>query len=198
LCKRRRDIRIGVLALQGSFIDHIHILQRLGVTAVPVRLPEQLGKLDGLVMPGGESTTILKLMHNFNLAVPLKEMARSGIPIWGTCAGMICLAKGIYNGMKSLNVMDMVVKRNAFGSQIDSFESNLTISPLGDKPFPCIFIRAPFIERTGLQVEILARLPNGIAVSARQGKLLATAFHPEFTDDPRVHSYFLKMVGSSA
>jgi len=147
-------------------------------------------------MPGGESTTILKLMQKFNLAIPLKELARSGLPIWGTCAGMICLAKGVYNGMEGLAVMDMSVKRNAFGNQINSFESNLPIPPLGDEPFPAVFIRAPFIERAGPRVEILARLPEGTAVAARQGKLLATAFHPEFTSDLRVHSYFLKMATS--
>lgn len=193
-------MRIGVLALQGAFIEHIGILQRLGVEASPVRLPGELNSLDGLIIPGGESTTILNLMQNFNLIQPLRELAQSGLPILGTCAGMICLAKkvsdSIDNSMETLALMDMEVKRNAFGRQVDSFETVLPVSALGHEPFPAVFIRAPIVERAGPQVEILAKLPNDVVVAAKQGKLLATAFHPELTDDLRLHSYFLKIVAS--
>ena len=194
-------MRIGVLALQGAFIEHIGVLRRLGVEAQPVRLPGELSGLDGLIIPGGESTTILNLMQNFNLIQPLRELAQAGLPILGTCAGMICLAKkvsnSISNSMETLALMDMEVRRNAFGRQVDSFETMLPVSALGNEPFPAVFIRAPIIEGTGPQVEILAKLPNGIVVAAKQGKLVATAFHPELTDDLRLHSYFLKTVASS-
>ena len=190
-------MKIGVLALQGAFIEHITILQQLGVEASPVRLPNELDNLDGLIIPGGESTTMLKLMRNFNLIQPLRELAKAGFPVLGTCAGMVCLAKKISNDdMETLAVMDIGIRRNAFGRQINSFEAELPIPALGDKAFPAIFIRAPFIERADQQVEILARLPNGIAVAARQGKLMTTAFHPELTSDFRLHSYFLKIVAS--
>jgi len=188
-------MKIGVLALQGAFIEHISVMQRLGVEASPVRLPNELDGLDGLIIPGGESTAILKLMQSFSLIQPLRELAKAGLPIWGTCAGMICLAKKVSNyDMETLAVMDLVVKRNAFGRQIDSFEAALPIPVLGDKPFPAIFIRAPFIEEAHEQVEILARLLGGVAVACKQKNLIATAFHPELTDDLRLHSYFLSIV----
>ena len=190
-------MRIGVLALQGAFTEHISVMQQLGVEASPVRLPNQLGGLDGLIIPGGESTTILELMQSFSLIQPLRELAKAGLPILGTCAGMICLAKKISNhDRETLAVMDIVVNRNAFGRQIDSFEAELPIPALGDKPFPAIFIRAPIIERGGPQIEILTKLPNGVAVAARQGRLVATAFHPELTSDSRFHRYFLEIVTS--
>ena len=190
-------MKIGVLALQGAFIEHITVMQQLGVEALPVRLPNQLDGLNGLIIPGGESTTILELMQSFSLMQPLRELVQAGLPILGTCAGMICLAKKVSNhDRETLAVMDIAVRRNAFGRQIDSFEAELPIPVLGDKPFPAIFIRAPFIESVDPQVEILARLPSGIAVAGRQGKLMATSFHPELTRDLRLHSYFLKIVAS--
>lgn len=193
-------MKIGVLALQGAFIEHISVIQQLGVEASPVRLPNELGSLDGLIIPGGESTTILNLMQSFNFIQPLKELAQAGLPILGTCAGMVCLAKKVSNSinsnMETLAVMDMEVRRNAFGRQIDSFETELPVPALGDEPFAAIFIRAPIIERTGPWVEILAKLPNDIAVAARQGKLVVSAFHPELSHDLRFHRYFLKIVAS--
>jgi len=193
-------MKIGVLALQGAFIEHISVIQQLGVEASPVRLPNELGSLDGLIIPGGESTTILNLMQSFNFIQPLKELAQAGLPILGTCAGMVCLAKKVSNSinsnMETLAVMDMEVRRNAFGRQIDSFETELPVPALGDEPFVAIFIRAPIIERAGPRVEILAKLPNDIAVAARQGKLVVSAFHPELSHDLRFHRYFLKIVAS--
>jgi len=190
-------MRIGVLALQGAFIEHIRILQQLGVEAPSVRLPDELSGLDGLVIPGGESTTILKLIQSFDFLQPLRELAQTGFPIWGICAGMICLAKKTSNyNMETLAVMDIVVRRNAFGRQVDSFEAKLPMPALGDKPFPAVFIRAPTIEKVGSRVEVLAKLPNGTAVAARRGKFLVCAFHPELTNDLRFHSYFSKIVAS--
>lgn len=187
-------MKIGVLALQGAFIEHIEIFSRLGAEITAVRLPGQLKGLDGMVIPGGESTTIMKLMSNFCLITPLRKLIRNGLPVWGTCAGMICLANRICDsGLKTLGVIDMQVRRNAFGRQVDSFEVDLPVPALGEKPFSAVFIRAPIIENVGTQVEVLAAL-KGKAVAARQGNLLATAFHPELTDDIRFHSYFIKIV----
>ena len=191
-------MKVGVLALQGAFIEHINIMQQLGAEASAVRLPHELNSLDGLIIPGGESISILNLMQSFNLIQPLRELAQAGFPILGTCAGMICLAKKVYDdtNMETLAVMDMEVRRNAFGRQVDSFETDLIVPALGQEPFAAIFIRAPIIERAGPQVEILAKLPNGVAVAARQGKLLATAFHPELTSDLRFHGCFLDLATS--
>jgi len=194
----KQGMRIGVLALQGAFIEHINVLRRLGVEALPVRLPDELNGLDGLIIPGGESTTALNLMHSFNLFEPLKELAQAGLPILGTCAGIICLAKKVSNSinhdMPTLAVMDITVRRNAFGRQVDSFETELEMPALGGEPFPAVFIRAPIIESAEPPVEILARLPDGTIVAARQGKLLVTAFHPELSHDLRIHRYFLEIV----
>ena len=190
-------MKIGVLALQGAFIEHIEVVRELGAEALAVRLPHELDGLDGLIIPGGESTTMLKLMESFSLTQPIKELARAGLPLLGTCAGMICLAKKVDSDtVEPLAAMDMIIKRNAFGRQIDSFETNLVIPVLGDKPFRAVFIRAPFIGEEGPQVEILARLPSGIAVAARQGSLVTSAFHPELSDDLRFHQYFLKLVAA--
>ena len=189
-------MKIGILALQGAFVEHMVALRQLAVEASPIRLPSELSDLDGLIIPGGESTSMLKLMQDFNLAQPLREMAQTGFPIWGTCAGMICLAKEIANSnMETLAVMDMVVRRNAFGRQTDSFETELPVPVLGDSPFPAIFIRAPIIGSVDSQVEILARLTNGTVVAAKQGNVIAAAFHPELSDDLRFHRYFLRIVG---
>ena len=188
-------MKVGVLALQGTFIEHIEILRQLGVEAPPIRLPHELDTLDGLIMPGGESTTMLRLMDSFGLIRPIKEMAQQGLPIWGTCAGMVLLAKSISNyQMKTLNLMNTTVRRNAFGSQPDSFELDLKIPIVGKEPFHAIFIRAPVIEEVEPGVQVLSSLPDGTIIAVRQNRLLACAFHPEFTDDPRFHNYFLNMV----
>ena len=188
-------MKVGVLALQGTFIEHIDILRQLGVGTSPIRLPHELHTLDGLIIPGGESTTMLRLMESFELTEPIREMAGDGLPIWGTCAGVILLAKDVSNyEMKTLGLMDTKVRRNAFGSQVDSFETDLEIPLVGEEPVHAIFIRAPIIEEAKTGVEILSRLPDGTIVAVRQNNLLACAFHPEFTDDLRFHSYFLNMV----
>ena len=191
---------IGVLAVQGAFIEHIHMFERIGVRATEVRLPGQLEKISGLVIPGGESTTIMKLMNSYGLAAPVKQLAERNIPVWGTCAGMICLARDAQNPdgtpMDNLGLMDVNVKRNAFGRQVDSFETHLQITALQGGPFPAVFIRAPLIEKVGGGVEVLSRLPGGEIVAAVQGKLLATSFHPELTGDTRLHSYFAGLAGN--
>jgi 5'-phosphate synthase pdxT subunit len=188
-------MKVGVLALQGTFSEHIGMLRQLGVEALPIRLPHELDTLDGLIIPGGESTTMLRLMESFGLIQPIKEMARDGLAIWGTCAGMVLLATSISNyEMETLGLMDMKIRRNAFGSQPDSFEVDLEIPLVGEEPFHATFIRAPVIEETEPGVRILSRLTDNTIVAARQNQLLACAFHPEFTDDPRFHNYFLNMV----
>ena len=190
-------MKIGVLALQGAFIEHIEILRRMGVEAVEIKLQEELHDLSGLIIPGGESTTILKLMHDNGLFQPLKKKIESGFPVLGTCAGLICLAKKVHNSQESslepLEVMDIEVQRNAFGRQVDSFEADLSIPVLGDSFYHAVFIRAPLIEKVGPQVKVLAELPDGTIVAARQGKLLVASFHPELTDDLRFHKYFLHL-----
>ena len=188
-------MKIGVLASQGAFAEHIAALQQLGVDTLPVRLPHELGGLDGLIVPGGESTSISKLMLDYNLTGGIENLAKKGLPIFGTCAGMILLSNKTNNsGVETLGLMKMTVKRNAFGRQRESFEAELSIPVLGEKPFPAVFIRAPIIEQAESGVEILAWLEDGTGVAARQGKLLASAFHPELTDDLRFHQYFLDIV----
>ena len=188
-------MKIGVLASQGAFAEQISVLHRLEVEAVPVRLPWKLKGLDGLIIPGGESTSISRLMLDYKLASEIRDLAKNGLPIFGTCAGMILLAKKVSDSyLELLRVMDMTVTRNAFGRQRESFETELLVPVLGEKPFPGIFIRAPAIEQVNSKIEILARLADGTGVAARQGKLLASAFHPELTDDLRFHQYFLDIV----
>ncbi len=188
-------MKIGVLALQGAFAEHIAILRQLEVDNMPVRLPHQLVGLDGLIIPGGESTTITRLMHSYDLMSGISNLAENGLPILGTCAGMILIAKEISGSkVKPLGLMDIRVRRNAFGRQRESFEAELSMSVLGEKPFPGVFIRAPLIEQANSGVETLSKLDNGMIVSARQGKLLACAFHPELTDDLRFHQYFLNII----
>ena len=188
-------MRIGVLASQGAFVEHIAILRQLEVEALPVRLPQELAGLDGLIIPGGESTSISKLMLTYNLTDEVGNLARSGLPIFGTCAGMILLASEISGSdIVPLGLMDIVVGRNVFGRQRESFETEISIPALGKKPFPAVFIRAPAIEQTNGKVEVLARLDDGTAVAARQAKLLVSAFHPELTSDLRFHRYFLDIV----
>jgi len=187
--------KIGVLALQGAFVEHIALFRRLDVEAFTVRLPRELEGLDGLVIPGGESTAIGRLMREYDLMAPLSSLCNEGFPIMGTCAGMILLARRVAGiNIEPLGAMDIEVRRNAFGRQVDSFETDLEIPAIGEPPFHGVFIRAPFIERAGDDVSVLARLPNGTVVAARQGNMLALAFHPELTDDLRLHSYFLSMV----
>jgi 5'-phosphate synthase pdxT subunit len=182
--------------LQGDFIEHIHVLHRLGVETVEVRLPRDLTDLAGLIIPGGESTTIGKLAVMYNLMEPLRELAASR-PIWGTCAGMIFMAKEIDREQPLLGIMDIVVQRNAFGRQVDSFEVFLDIPSLdrwSPHPYPAIFIRAPRLVAVGNGTEVLANLKDGSAVAARQGKWLVTAFHPELSEDDRFHRYFLSLM----
>ena len=187
-------MRIGILALQGDFAEHIAMLSRLGVDAFPVRLPSQISNLDGLVIPGGESTTISRLMAEYALAKPIRELAYQGLPIWGTCAGMVLLAKEVTNSPNgTLGIMDIKVERNTFGRQVDSFEADLPIPALGNHPFHCVFIRAPIIEEAGPRVEILCHLSDGAIVAAREENCLACSFHPELTDDSRFHEYFLNL-----
>jgi 5'-phosphate synthase pdxT subunit len=188
-------MRIGVLALQGAFIEHIAILRYLGVEALPIRLPTELTGLDGLIIPGGESTAIGKLMRDYDLMGAVENLGKNGLPIFGTCAGMILLASRTSDSdIKPLGLIDITVRRNAFGRQQESFETELAVPALGDEPFPGVFIRAPVIEQANGKVEILARLNGGAGVAARQGKILVSAFHPELTDDPRFHRYFLDIV----
>jgi 5'-phosphate synthase pdxT subunit len=192
-------LKIGVLAVQGDFAEHIAILRRLNVECREVRLPEQLEGIDGLIIPGGESTTLSRLMSIYHLREPVQTMATQGKAVWGTCAGMIMLAHEITEADPvPLQVMDIGVRRNAFGRQIDSFEQDLEIAGLEPDPFHAIFIRAPVVIRVGQQVKTLAALPNGQAVAVRQGNLMATAFHPELTNDTRLHQYFLDLAGDPA
>ncbi|MGD0205241.1 MAG: pyridoxal 5'-phosphate synthase glutaminase subunit PdxT [Dehalococcoidia bacterium] len=186
---------IGVLALQGDFAEHIGIFQRLGIAAREVRHPQELAGLDGLVIPGGESTTVARLISEFALLEPLRERAQNGFPLWGTCAGMIVLAQQTSElAWPTLDALAITVRRNAFGRQVDSFETDLAVPALGQQPFHAVFIRAPIVEEVGDGVEVLARLEDGKAVAVRQANALATAFHPELTEDHRFHRYFIDMV----
>ena len=191
---------IGVLALQGDFAEHHRVLEGLGVEAREVRLPADLEGVAGLIIPGGESTTIGKLLVRTGLDRAVRDRVDQGMPVWGTCAGMILLSRdiggsGSHSGEPQplLGLMDLRVRRNAFGSQLDSFETVLDAPTVADHPVPAVFIRAPVIEASGPEVETIATLPDGRPVAARQGRLLATAFHPELTDDPAFHRYFVAM-----
>ena len=190
---------IGILALQGDFIEHTAVLQRLGVNAREVRTAPQLADLDALIIPGGESTTMAKLMDIYGLREPLLAHARAGRPVWGTCAGMVLLANRLIESRpEPLGLMDMLVQRNGFGRQVDSFETDLEVEGMGGGPMHAVFIRAPLVCETGPGVQVLARLDTGAVVAARQGNLLATAFHPELTPDDRSHRYFLDLVAAPA
>lgn len=191
-------MKIGVLALQGAFREHIEALRHLGAEAVEVRLPEQLEGLDGLIIPGGESTAIGKLAVKYGLQEAIRRYAEAGKPVYGTCAGMILLSRDVGRDQPLLGMMDVKVERNAFGRQLDSFETDLQILALGEEPFPAVFIRAPRIAEVGRGVEVLASLPDGTPVAARQQNMIVTAFHPELTDDLRFHKYFLEIVGANA
>lgn len=186
--------RIGVMALQGAFAEHVRAFRAVGAECVEVRLPEQVDEIDGLVIPGGESTTMSLLMDAYKLREPVLRLARRGAPIWGTCAGMIMLARDVHDPrVRPLGLMDLVVQRNAFGRQVDSFETDLDVPALGERAFHAVFIRAPVIENVGSSVEVLARLPDGRIVAARQKNLLVTAFHPELTEDRRFHRLVVEM-----
>jgi pyridoxal 5'-phosphate synthase pdxT subunit len=192
-------MKIGVLALQGAFIEHAVVLKRLGAETVEVRLPKDLDGVDGVIIPGGESTTMGKLAVQYQLMEPLRELARAGQPLWGTCAGLIFMAKDVGRDQPLLGLLDVTVQRNAFGRQVDSFEANINIKGVdGHKLFHAIFIRAPLIESVGAGVDVLARVEKDqaeVIVAAQQGNLLATSFHPELSNDDRFHRYFLKMAG---
>ncbi|WP_431945960.1 pyridoxal 5'-phosphate synthase glutaminase subunit PdxT [Actinacidiphila sp. bgisy167] len=188
---------IGVLALQGDVREHLVALAEADALARPVRRPEELAEVDGLVVPGGESTTMSKLAALFGLMEPLRDRIREGLPVYGTCAGMIMLADKILDGrddQETFGGIDMIVRRNAFGRQNESFETAVEIEGVEGGPVEGVFIRAPWVESTGDAVATLARLDDGTIVAVRQGNLLATSFHPELTGDHRVHRYFVDMV----
>jgi len=189
---------VGVLALQGDVVEHLRALRLAGARPVTVRRPDELDAVDGLVIPGGESTTIWKLAVIFELMEPLRKRIGAGLPVFGSCAGMIMLADRLLDGMggqQTLGGIDMTVRRNAFGRQVDSFEADITLAGVPGGPLRAVFIRAPWVEETGQDVEVLGRHPGtGRIVAVRQGPALATAFHPELTGDPRVHKLFVDMV----
>ncbi len=191
--------RIGVLALQGDFEAHLKMLASLGVNGIAIRLPKHLEEIHGIIIPGGESTTIGKLMVTYGLRDILQQKILEGVPIWGTCAGLILLAKETDNalaGQPLLASMNIRVRRNAFGSQRESFEADLVVPELGEAPFHAFFIRGPSVEAVGPEVKVLATLDDGTIVAVREGTLLGTAFHPEVAGDPRFHQYFLRIVQS--
>ena len=190
-------MKIGVLAVQGAFVEHQRLLRGLGVEAVPVRLPEHLEGLAGLVLPGGESTTMRKLIDRWGLRAPILELATRGAPILGTCAGMILLAGQIEDGDEPVfPLLDVTVKRNAFGRQLESFEADLDVPVLGDVPVHAVFIRAPVVATAGSEVDVLARLEDGSVVAVRQRNVIATAFHPELSGEVRFHRLLTTMAGA--
>jgi 5'-phosphate synthase pdxT subunit len=188
---------IGILSLQGAFAEHADMLAAVGVRPMLVRLPEHLDGLSGLILPGGESTTMRKLVDRWGLRDPILDLARRGVPMLGTCAGMILLASRISDGDEPVfPLIDMTVRRNAFGRQLDSFETDVDVPVLGDAPVHGVFIRAPLVESVGPTVDVLARLGDGSAVAARQGNAIATAFHPELAGEPRFHRLLATMAGA--
>lgn len=188
---------IGVLAVQGDVDEHRTALEKSGAVSSSVKTTADLARVDGLVIPGGESTTVIRLLERFALDDPIKDRVRAGMPLWGTCMGMIVAAHDVAGlDQKTLDLIDITVRRNAFGRQIDSAEIDLPIVALGAKPFPAIFIRAPWIERTGAGVETLASV-DGHGVFVREGNVIASSFHPELTRDRRMHEYFVSLVRSS-
>jgi 5'-phosphate synthase pdxT subunit len=190
-----RRPRIGVLALQGDVREHANALREVGAEPIEVRLPRDLVGLDGLVLPGGESTTMRKLIDRYGLREPIVALARGGAPVYGTCAGMILLADRIADGGEPvLRLLDITVERNAYGRQLDSFEADVAIPSLGDEPLHGVFIRAPVVSEVGPEVEVLARDHDGRPIAVRQGRVLATAFHPELTGDRRLHRLLLGLI----
>jgi 5'-phosphate synthase pdxT subunit len=194
-----RRARIGVLAVQGAVREHVRAITDIGAEAVEVRLPRDLVDLDALILPGGESTTMRRLIDEYGLREPIAAMARGGAPMLGTCAGMILLSRRITDGDEPVfRLLDVDVRRNGYGRQLDSFEADLDVPALGDEPLHGIFIRAPILADVGPAVEVLARDPDGNPVAVRQGQVLATAFHPELTDDRRMHRLLLEMIREGA
>ena len=194
-------MRVGVLALQGDFREHLMVLRELGADAISVRRESELSQVDGLVIPGGESSVMDKLSRMFGMAEPLKARIAAEMPVYGTCAGLIMLADTVLDaiaGQQSLGGLDIAVRRNAFGNQLDSFETDLDIPELGEPPVHAIFIRAPVVETLGPRAHALATLADGRVVAVEQGNLLGTSFHPEMTDDYRFHSRFLDTVRANA
>ena len=190
---------LGVLAIQGDFAEHREVLDKLGVESAEIRLPHQLDEVDGLIIPGGESTTIVQLIDIYNFRDTLTRKAAEGLPIWGTCAGMIVISKRLTDHRPSpLGLMDIEVSRNAFGSQVHSFEADLEMGDISGPAFRAVFIRAPVVNKVGEGVRVLAQVSDGRPVAVRQDRLLATSFHPELTDDTRVHELFVRMVEGSA
>ncbi|TYK42909.1 pyridoxal 5'-phosphate synthase glutaminase subunit PdxT [Actinomadura decatromicini] len=192
---------IGVLALQGDVREHMRALEAAGARALSVRRPDELERVDGIVLPGGESTTMWRLARSFEMLEPLRKRIEAGLPAYGSCAGMIMLADRIRDGVagqETVGGIDMTVRRNAFGRQVDSFESAVELTGMGDAPYHAVFIRAPWVESVGEAVEVLGRTESGPSagriVAVRQGRLIATAFHPELTGDYRVHHYFADLV----
>ncbi len=194
---RRRQRRVGILALQGDVREHVSAIRELGAEPVEVRLPRDLVGLDALILPGGESTTMRTLIELYGLREPILALARGGAPLYGTCAGLILLAERILDGGEPvLPLLDVAVRRNGYGRQLDSFEADLSVPSMGDEPFHGVFIRAPVVSEVGPAVEVLARDQDGHPVAVRQGKVLATAFHPELTPDRRLHQLLLEMIES--
>jgi 5'-phosphate synthase pdxT subunit len=194
-----RRPRVGVLALQGAVREHVAAIRDVGAEPVEVRLPRDLVDLDALVLPGGESTTMRRLIDEYNLREPIAAMARSGTPMLGTCAGMILLSRRIADGDEPVFAMlDLEVRRNGYGRQLDSFEADLDVPAIGDEPLHGVFIRAPMVTDVGEGAEVLARDPDGNPVAVRQGRVLATAFHPELTGDRRLHRLLVQMIGEGS
>ena len=187
------NVRIGVLALQGDFAEHGAMLGRLDAEAVEVRQPSDMDDIAGLIIPGGESTTIGKLMERYGFREPIRDLAQAGKPIWGTCAGLILMARDVGRRQPLLNLLDITVERNAFGRQTDSFETDLDIEGIKGGAFPAVFIRAPVVRAVGPGVQVLSRLDDGTIVAVRRGRLFGTAFHPELTGDTRLHARFVEM-----
>ncbi len=194
-----QPVRIGVLAIQGAFAEHIKVLGDIGVEAVAVRLPRDLNGISGLILPGGESTTMRKLIDEWGLRQPILDLAQQGAPMFGTCAGMILLSKEITDGDQPVfPLLDISVKRNAFGRQLESFESELDVPVLGDRKVHAVFIRAPIVERVGPDVDVLAQLDDGRVVAVRKGAIIATAFHPELAGETRFHRLLATMAAAFA
>lgn len=190
-------MKIGILGFQGAIIEHQQHLEKIGQQAVIIRYPEQLDEIDGIILPGGESTTMGKLLNRTGMMEPLREKIVKGLPVWGTCAGMILLAKHLVNdSVKHLAVMDIEVKRNAYGTQIDSFDITVNLPEISPKPEPLVFIRAPYITKVGEGVEVLCQV-EGHIVAARERSMLVTSFHPELTDSPAFHQYFAGICANS-
>ncbi len=186
-------MKIGILGFQGAIIEHQRHIEKLGYEAVNVRYPEQLEELDGIILPGGESTTMGKLLVRTGMMEPLRRKIEDGLPVWGTCAGMILLARELENdSVKHLAVMDICVRRNAYGTQIDSFDTAVVIPAVAEQAIPLVFIRAPYVTKAGKNVEVLCRV-DGHIVAAREGNMLVTSFHPELTEDSSFHRYFAAM-----